>query len=165
MNLYKGFNDFITLCSNFFHDYKMYIYIDLYLYASLLYCYHLLGQRAEYVLLLSKAGLFFYKISFYLQKICYTKEKKKMIRIPDNLSYEEYKCFYNVITLTLLYTLCFLCFPLLNFSFCFQNDLFSFLLFQQIKSHFSIFFYLRLLLRKISIFSKPNLISDFSCCP
>ena len=77
MNLYKGFNDFITLCSNFFHDYKMYIYIDLYLYASLLYCYHLLGQRAEYVLLLSKAGLFFYKIFFYLQKICYIKKKKK----------------------------------------------------------------------------------------
>ena len=27
-----------------------------------------------------------------------------MIKIPDNLSYEEYKCFYSVITLTLFYT-------------------------------------------------------------
>ena len=108
MNLYKGFNDFITLCSNFFHDYKMYIYIDLYLYASLLYCYHLLGQRAEYVLLLSKAGLFFYKISFYLQKICYTKEKKNDQNSWQSLLWGVQvflQCNYSHITLYSLFSL------------------------------------------------------------
>ena len=44
-----------------------------------------------------------------------------MIKIPDNLSYEEYKCFYSVITLTLFYTFFFV------FSLVFFVSLFLFL--------------------------------------
>ena len=89
-----------------------------------------------------------------------------MIKIPDNLSYEEYKCFYSVITLTLFYTFFFV-FSLVFF--CVSLSVFkmiSFHFFYLIRLSFSsAYLCLRLLLRKISIFSKPNLISDFSCCP